>query len=403
MNEVTGKVAGKVAVKDEILLAQKLIQAFSPSGAESPAAKVLCDAFEELGFDESYVDDAGNAVGIFKRGSGPNSSGPHIMLNGHIDTVPLGDESLWPHHPLSGEVVGDRMWGRGACDMKSALACMAYAAKDAIDKGFQGTLSVTGVVLEEVGGLGAWHLAKEQIADVIILGEPSKLKMMLGHRGRVEVHVRSKGAIAHAAKSELGKNALYPIGKLLTGLEPLELPSGGILKGSTLTPSYLESFPKSANVVPGDAHLIIDYRNIPGDDEESILERLRAIAPELDFDIPNEELSSENGKVVMSGPSSRQPFLTPGENPQVNLCRDVIKESLAAFDMRLEEDCWWFATDAPLLEEMPNSSGGKALVIGFGPGEEELAHTTNESVPLVHLPIARKVYCDLALAYSNKF
>jgi len=391
----------KIDIKEEVLLAQQLIQAFSPSGAESPAAKVLCDAFEKLGFDESYIDDAGNAVGIFKRGEGPN-----IMLNGHIDTVPLGDESIWPHHPLSGnvttEVDGERMWGRGACDMKSALACMVYAAKDAVDAGFQGTISVTGVVLEEVGGLGAWHLAKEQIADVIVLGEPSKLKMMLGHRGRVEVHVRSKGAIAHAAKSELGKNALYPVGKLLGELEHLKLPSGGILKGSTLTPSYLQSFPNSRNVVPGEAHLVIDYRNIPGDDDDTIIERLQALAPDLEFEVPHEELTSENGKVVMAGPSSRQPFLTPGENALVNLSRESMKKSLAEFDLAFEEDCWWFATDAPLLAEMPNTKGGKALVIGFGPGEEELAHTTNESVLLAHLPVARKVYCDLLMVYAGQ-
>ncbi len=386
----------EIMTKDEILLAQSLIQAFSPSGAESPAAKVLCDAFAALGFDESYIDDAGNAVGIFKRGDGP-----HIMLNGHIDTVPLGDESIWPYHPLSGEIVGDRMWGRGACDMKSALACMAFAAKDAVEQGFQGTLSVTGVTLEEVGGLGAWHLAKEQTADVIVLGEPSKLKLMLGHRGRVEVHVKSKGAIAHAAKSELGKNALYPVAKLLAQLEHLELPSGGILKGSTLTPSFLESHPKSTNVVPGEAHLVIDYRNIPGDDDEHILERLRALAPELEFEIPNEALTSENGKVVLEGRSSRQPFLTPGENALVNLARQTIKEGLSGFGHAFEEDCWWFATDAPWLAEMPNTKGGKALVVGFGPGEEELAHTTNESVPLAHLPIARKVYCDLAMAFAK--
>lgn len=395
MNDVLSPM-NETLIADEISLAQRLIQAFSPSGAESPAAKVLYNAFKELGFDESFIDDAGNAVGIFKRGTGPS-----IMLNGHIDTVPLGDESIWPHHPLSGEIVNDRMWGRGSCDMKSALACMAYAAKDAIEQGFQGTLSVTGVVLEETGGLGAWYLAKEQVADIIVLGEPSKLKLMLGHRGRVEVHVRSKGAIAHAAKSELGKNALYPIAKLLNEVEHLELPSGGILKGSTLTPSYLESFPKSTNVVPGESHLVIDYRNIPGDDEEAIVERLKVLAPELEFEIPHEDLTSESGKVTMSGPSSRQPFLTPGENAQVNLSRDTIKQSLQIFDLAFEEDCWWFATDAPLLAEMPNNSGGKALVIGFGPGEEELAHTTNESVPLAHLPIARKVYCDLALAYSN--
>ena len=221
----------------EVQLAQKLVRAESPSGRESPAAHVLIEAFEALGFDEAYIDNAGNAVGTLRRGDGPT-----VMLNGHIDTVPIGDEELWPHPPLSGDIVDGRMWGRGACDMKSALACMVYAAKDVMDE-IAGTLMVTGVVQEEVGGLGARFLGETLQADVVILGEPSKLRLMLGHRGRVEVEVKLPGKIAHAAKNELGDNALYRASHLLTQLEELELPSGGPLGSSTLTPTQLTSFP----------------------------------------------------------------------------------------------------------------------------------------------------------------
>ncbi|MEM6430974.1 MAG: M20/M25/M40 family metallo-hydrolase, partial [Deinococcota bacterium] len=261
-----------IQLSAEALLTRDLISCHTPSGRERAAADCLVQAFQTLNYDDAYIDAAGNAVGILHCGDSPET-GPTVMLNGHIDTVALGDESLWAHPPLSGAVSdedgssqkggGPRMWGRGACDMKAAVACMAYAAKDAADAGFNGTLIVTGVVQEEVGGFGARYLATEQQADVVILGEPSKLKLMVGHRGRLEVHAHIQGKIAHAASNNLGLNALYEAAEVLKTLEILELPTGGRLHGSSLTPTNLASSPDSHNVVPGEARLVIDYRNIP--------------------------------------------------------------------------------------------------------------------------------------------
>ena len=377
------------SISQEVRLAQKLIQAPSPSGHESPAVAVLLEAMRSLDFDEVYQDAAGNAIGIFRRGDGPT-----IMLNGHLDTVPTGEESLWPYPSLSGAIEEGRLWGRGACDMKSAVACMAYAARDAVDAGIAGTLVVAGVVQEEVGGLGARHLGETLPVDVVVLGEPSKLKLMLGHRGRVEIEVDIPGKIAHAAKNSLGDNALYRAAALLRQLETLELPQGGPLLGSSLTPTQLQSFPLGgANVVPGRASMTIDYRNIPGDDPETIIERLQALAPEARFSIGQEHAQSENGQVKLSFPRVAVPYLAPGENPLVNRAREVIATALQSHQRPFEEDCWWFATDAPYLAKRG------AIVLGFGPGEEELAHTSRESVPLEHLSVARDVYSALVRDY----
>ncbi|MDZ7703123.1 MAG: M20 family metallopeptidase [Trueperaceae bacterium] len=376
-------------VRDEVALAQQLVRLHSPSGAEADAMALLISTFKTLGYDDAYLDDAGNAIGVLRRGDGPT-----LMFNGHLDTVPLGDEALWPHPPLSGTIADGRLYGRGACDMKSALACMAYAAKDAAEAGFAGTLMVAAVVQEEVGGLGARHLATHTAPDIVVIGEPSKLKLMLGHRGRVEIDVRFPGKIAHAAKNSLGDNALYGAAEFLQRIRDLPLPQGGPLGGSSLTPTLFTSYPRDgANVVPGRADLTIDYRNLPGDEPSDILARLQALAPDAHFEIPTEFARSENGKVSLDFPRVMPPYLAPGENAHVNTARTVIRDTLAELDRRFEEDVWWFGTDAPYLAE----SG--ALVIGFGPGEEELAHTTNESIPLEHLAVARRVYAALASAY----
>jgi len=379
-------------MKDEVQLASALVRAPSPSGRESTAAAVLKQALEELRFDEVEIDGAGNVVGTIHMDRGMGSGGPTLMLNGHLDTVPVGDEALWPHPPLSGEVAGGRLWGRGACDMKSALACMAFAAADVRESGFTGTLMVSGVVQEEVGGIGAHHLAKERRADLVLLGEPSRLRMMLGHRGVVELHVTFPGRMAHAARSELGDNALLRAAAFLRKLERMELPSGGPLGRSSATPTQLSTFPPDGkNVVPGRAELTVDYRNLPDDPPEQILERVRALDPGVAVEIPMVERVSESGAVRHRAPHVVQPYLAPTDHPLVDRVRAALGGVLQEEGISLEEGHWWFCTDAPELATMA------PLVLGFGPGEEELAHTTRESVPLEHLRIARRAYAAVAL------
>lgn len=372
-----------------ISLAADLIRAPSPSGSESQAAAVLMGAFRDLGFDEAYIDPAGNAIGVFRRGDGPT-----IMFNGHLDTVPLGDEALWPHPPLSGIVSDGRLWGRGACDMKASLACMAVAAADAARAGIQGTLIVAGVVQEETGGLGARYLGQQTAVDVIVLGEPSDGALKLGHRGRVEFEVTFPGRIAHAANAELGENALFPAARFLNRMEQLELPTGGPLNGSSATPTCLVSFPVDGpNVVPGSARLTVDYRTIPGDDVDDIQGRIQGICddPRIVVAIPTEQAVSEDGSITMEFSRQVGPYLAPAESNAVETARRAIAKALP--DEPAREGVWWFATDAPHLVAL----GG--VVIGFGPGEEDLAHTTQESVRVDRLLQAREVYRAFARAF----
>lgn len=377
--------------RPDVRLLQRLVQAFSPSGREGAATAALAEGCHELGFDVVETDEAGNLVATFERGDGPT-----VMLNGHVDTVPLGDEEEWPHPPLSGAIADGRVWGRGACDMKGALACMAVAAAEAAHDGFGGRLLLTGVVQEEVGGLGARHLAERVHPDVVILGEPSDLQLMLGHRGRVEVDVGLPGRIAHAAKAELGENALYRAAAFLERLRGLDLPRGGPLGASTATPTRLVSFPQDgANVVPGRAVVTVDYRNLPTDPVDAIVARLAGLDPDSVVAVPLEHAASEDGRIQMSYPRVNDGYLVDEANPWVRTVRASLDETLARHGVASRTGVWWFATDAPMLA----ASG--APVVGFGPGEPELAHTTNESVPVASLAIATEAYRDLIMACAR--
>lgn len=370
---------------DVVSLTRALVRAESPTGRESAAARTLADALVELGYDSVRIDAAGNVVGELHRGDGPT-----LLLNGHIDTVPAGDPAAWPYPPFEGTLAEGRVYGRGSCDMKGAVAAMALAARAAGDDGVAGTIIMTGVVQEEVGGLGARFLAQAQRADVVVLGEPSGLRLMLGHRGRCEVRAVFPGALAHAARAELGSNALSRAARFVAALESLELPTAPRVGRASATPTSLVTYPRDGtNVVPGSAELTVDYRTVPGETIDTVLRDLQALDPEAGLSVAEETFHSEDGAVRMRMPRENRPYLLDERDPVVAVAERALGEALGR---RVEVDTWWFATDAPHLAAMG------APIIGFGPGDPELAHTSGEYVEVAQLEEAVVAYRALIRA-----
>ncbi|MGD2041659.1 MAG: M20/M25/M40 family metallo-hydrolase, partial [Anaerolineae bacterium] len=153
-----------------IAFAQKLVQTPSLSGEENQLAALLQAEMEKLGYDRVWIDEAGNVIGHISGGPGPS-----LMLNGHMDHVDAGDPAQWRYAPFGAEIHDNELWGRGAADMKGALAAMVYAGGVIKRLGavLPGDLYVSGVVQEEVGGLGARHLARTLPVDRAVIGEAS--------------------------------------------------------------------------------------------------------------------------------------------------------------------------------------------------------------------------------------
>ncbi len=353
--------------------AARLLRAESPSGGEAPAARVLMEEAEALGF-RPQLDDAGNVEFVLGEGSF------EVLLTGHMDVVPAGEPDAWPHPPFAGEVAEGELWGRGAVDMKGALAAMLGAMADLAQDPPPGRVRFLAVVQEEVGGLGSRFAAERLQADAAILGEPSNNRLMRGHRGRLEVWADYEGRLAHAARPELGHNPLPDLGRFLAALEAFETAKHPELGPASCTPTYVESRPQATNVVPGLAQVCVDYRFVPGEDPEAILERMRLIAGDASVYVPETERSS--GEVTMRYPMVFPPHLVPADHP-------LLRAALAELGEE-EAGIWWFTTDAPYLA----ASG--AVVLGLGPGDPELAHTTRERVPVAELERARTLYARLA-------
>lgn len=157
-----------------VALCQELIQRESYSGHEKAVVERMRQAFEELKFDEVLIDDYGNVLGRIKG----NRPGKVLLLDGHIDTVPVPDESKWTHSPFGGEVENGRIYGRGASDMKGAVSAMiaasAFFAADT-QKDFAGEIYVSGVVHEECfEGIAARKISERIKPDYVVIGEASE-------------------------------------------------------------------------------------------------------------------------------------------------------------------------------------------------------------------------------------
>lgn len=391
------KMRNWVAAHREALIdfAQRLVQTPSMSGQEGSVAALVRAELEGLGYDRVWVDEVGNVVGLID-----GADGPALMLNGHMDQVATGDPASWPHPPLGGELHDGALWGRGACDMKGALAAMVYAgaAVKALGRAPSGPLYVTGVVQEEVGGLGARHLSHTLPAQRAIVGEASANQLRRGHRGRVELEVILEGCSVHASMPDLGINPHRSMARFIGGLGSLPMASdaasGAAYGASTVAPTRISSGPESANVTPAWLRLVLDWRNIPGEGPAQILNQLQGLlAASLDpgcrgrVEVASKVLTGYTG-VERSYPDVFPSFTTAADHPWLLQSQQTLQ---AALGREVNIGVWRFATDGGHFAEAGME------VIGFGPGDDRLVHTVEERIGIDELLESVVGYVALAL------
>lgn len=381
-----------------VTFARKLIQIESLPGEEEEIARVVAEEMRTLGYPEVRIDEAGNVIGKIP-GEG---NAPDVMFNTHLDHVDVGDPRNWPYPPFAGHIEKGRLWGRGAMDIKGPLAAQVHGVASILGHGNSppaGNVYVTAVVQEEIGGLGARHLVKHLKPELVVIGESTRNRLYRGHRGRTELLVHVKGRSVHASVPESGANPLAVIGRFLQALETIEHPSDVDLGPSSVAPTLIRTDQTSPNVVPGECWLTCDWRNIPGQSGEEvreILERLveGCLVPgtRANVSIPSIPRVSYTG-LKMEIPADNPAFILPAEHPAVRQGLAVLESSIG-----LEEPAsvWKFATDGGHFAPQGLS------VVGFGPGEEELAHTVDESIELTQLEQAMQGNRDLALYWPRR-
>jgi succinyl-diaminopimelate desuccinylase len=373
-------------------LAQRLVQTPSLSGREANVAALIQAEMQSLDYDAVWVDEAGNVIGRIEGGDGPA-----LMLNGHMDQVDAGDPAGWPHPPFGGEIHEGELWGRGSVDMKGALAAMVVAGGLIKKAGtlLPGDLYVSAVVQEEVGGLGARHLARTLPVARAVVGEASGNHLRRGHRGRMELNARFEGRSVHASMPDLGINPHFSMARFLSKLQGMRMASDRVYGSSTVAPTRVTSRPDSANVTPTTLDLVLDWRNIPGESPEEVVAQLWAVLADSllsgctgSVEVTTKELTSYTGfemRYLDLFPS----FTTPPDDPWLLRARTVLEVALGR---GVETGIWRFATDGG------HFAAAGAAVLGFGPGDDTLVHTNQERIAVDDLFESVVGYLALSLA-----
>jgi putative selenium metabolism hydrolase len=364
----------------------------SLDGQIGPVGEHIAAEMRRLGFDEVRFDCMGNILGRI-------GDGPHTMVyDSHIDTVGVGDPAAWSWDPFVGKVEDGLFFARGACDEKGSTPGMVHGLAIARDLGLlEGwTAWYFGNAEEWCDGLAPnifVEVDPKIRPNVVVIGEPTRMQIYRGHKGRVEMKVVAKGRSAHAASNHLGDNAIYKLLPVLAGIRDLE-PSLGdheFLGHGKITASDLQVQTPSLNAVPDEATLYIDRRLTFGETKEAAIEQVRMLIPPAQRDtVRVEELfyvePSYTGLVY---PVAKYfPAWVLDETHPLVQAGQTARHLIGLPDAATGK--WDFSTNGTYW-------AGKAGIpaIGFGPGDETTAHTTQDSVPLADVVKATEFYAIL--------
>lgn len=354
--------------------------------------KRMGEEMTKLGYDEVRFDKMGNMMG--RIGNGPKV----LVYDSHIDTVGISDPDAWKWDPFKGKIENGRLFARGACDEKNSTPGMVYGLAIARDLGLleDYTAWCFGNMEEECDGIAPNTFVEIDPGvrpDFVVIGEPTKMLVYRGHKGRVEMKVVAKGRSAHAASNHLGDNAIYKLLPIIAGIRDLEPQLGDheFLGHGKITVSDMHVQTPSINAVPDEALIYVDRRLTFGEDKDAAIEQVRAL-------IPPEHRDSISVEMLFYDDPSYTGFVYEVDK---YFPAWALEEHHPFVQAGIETRRLIGYPNAPTSKWNFSTNGtywaGKAGIpsIGFGPGEEETAHTVNDSVILDDVVKATEFYALL--------
>jgi acetylornithine deacetylase len=382
---------------------QDLVRIPSQTGQEGAAQVAVADLMRSHGLDvdvwepdpralqpyaESITLDRGfaerpNVVGVC-RGAGGRS----LILNGHIDTVEVGDPGLWSVPPLAGVVDGNRLYGRGSCDMKGGVVANLFALSALRRAGFvpAGDVIIESTISEEDGGAGALAaILRGYVADAALISEPTNLAIVPAQGGSLMFRLQVPGQSAHACVRDEGASAIEKFAYVHRGLLAFEA-----RRNREIThPLYAGM----ANKVP------INIGTVRGGSWASsvpdwvVAEGRAGLVPGETLEVCKQELAAEIATLADADPWLRDhpPLVTwlPGQFAAADVAADapVVEVLAAAVESALGVPAAIEAvTYGADMRHFVHT--GEMPCLMFGAGDVRLAHAPDESIPLDDLRLA---------------
>ena len=324
-------------------------------------------------------------------------AGPHLVLCGHTDTVPLNKEA--PGVGFSGEVVDGALQGRGAADMKGGLAAMAgaLASLQAGPGPAAGKVTFAAAIDEEMESLGAEALIASGLrADGAIIGEPTGNRLALGHKGLEWLEIAFTGRAAHGGTPEAGVNAINAAAQFVALVEARLVPDLSRKRHPLLGSPTINC----GTIVGGDqpstvaAHCVlrVDRRSIPGETFASMCAELRELLDEVERHRPGIGAKIRRMPGGMATLEHLSSVIEPA-HPLARAAREACESVTGTMQTALAFPAW---TDAGLLANF-------ALIpcVILGPGDLSVAHTPWESIPVAEVVEAAALYREAALRFCG--
>ncbi|MFX1377255.1 MAG: M20 family metallopeptidase [Promethearchaeota archaeon] len=423
-----------------------LIQAesYNPPGDEKNVALIIKKYLKDANVNCEIYPFGENRANLFSTLNN-NFNKKNLLYNGHMDVVPPGNEEEWKFPPLSASVKRKKIFGRGATDMKGGLAAMVISLKILHKLGIQlsGNLILNAVADEETGGsYGTGWILENKLksikCDFVVIGEATGLNplpkgIILGEKGRIEIKIVTNGISCHASVPFIGKNAIYMMSEIIQNLDKLDeympkvdppmssnelkkqisagFPSKDIferiLKEQVLLQNVITAntqFAKNLtminggikpNVIPDLCEAIMDFRLLPGQTTEMVLESLNKLITDLGYKVNDQPTGSPDEvfvylEVLKKGEASYWRDWKDSKDLKsfYNIVEDVYKKKPMYFFLPASADAAYYR----------NTDYCQATII-FGPGVAGTAHTIDEYIEIQDFINAIKVYTLFAYRY----
>jgi succinyl-diaminopimelate desuccinylase len=366
----------------------------NPPGTERRAVLRLEPPLRTLGFRTRRVlSPRGRWNLLADRRFGPARRGKRgrsrtFLFNGHLDVVPAGDPRTWRHPPYGARVARGRLWGRGAADMKGAIASFLAALSAVARSGVRSPHRVALELVSDEEALGAegtgFLTARGRVrADLALVGEPTGLRPVLAAKGTLRGRIHVIGRAAHAATPERGLNAILHAARVVVRLSGMKRRGRHPLLGRPTLNVGLIAGGLCTNVVPPRCTLGFDRRLLPGETRAQVRREIGAVVAALGRVHPafRAELEIES-------------FAEPSEiRRDAEIVRLADEAFLALEGRRPRHAGMGGTTDARFLIR----AGIPTLILG--PGDIAQAHTVDEFVAVKELERAARVYAAMLLAF----
>ncbi|MBT7347887.1 M20 family metallopeptidase [Candidatus Bathyarchaeota archaeon] len=373
-----------------IQLSEEMIAIPSVTGDEEALALYIQEKLESYGMTSelNYVDTGRPNVHGVMKGSKP---GKRLDYNAHTDTVPAGSD--WETDPFKAVIKEGKLYGRGACDMKTGIACTLNMLKAIADSGvdFNGELSFSGVVDQEATDIGAWAMMKQEkwrTLDGVVLtysycGDETK-PIPLGLTGKVLYNINVKGQAAHGFRPHLGVNAVEDAAKIISNLDKLNLKEHPDFDTGTVCTLKTEGgYKKYSVVVPESARFEVNRLLVPGESIQYTIDDMKRMVDSL-------ELKSEVDVGVK--PPMYEPYICTKDESLMMILHRAYKTVME------KEPLYEHAYGITNANIFQGEQGIPCIHIGPQRGG---AHQPNEHVKLEWLPPVSEMYSRIALAYLN--